>query len=137
MKDCIFCAIGEGTAPAEFVHREERVIAFMDLRPATRGHVLVVPTRHWADLSDVPVEDAEAVMRVAVDISRRAAAALEAAGVNFVVASGNAAWQTVDHFHLHVVPRYDGDGLMPPGPLDQPLGDEREIRAAARRIRGA
>jgi histidine triad (HIT) family protein len=137
MSDCIFCAIASGSAPAEFVHRDERVMAFMDIRPATPGHVLVVPARHSRDLSDLPTEDAEAVMRSAVDVARRAVTSLGAAGVNLIVASGAAAWQTVCHFHLHVVPRYEGDGLTPPWSPDQPSADPSDLADVARRLREA
>jgi histidine triad (HIT) family protein len=135
MSDCVFCAIRDGKAPAEFVYRDDRTMAFMDIRPATRGHLLVVPTRHSVELSDVPIEDAAAVMNLAVDLSRRAVSGLGATGVNLLVASGVSAWQTVWHFHLHVVPRYEGDDLTPPWSLDLPVVDRAQLAEPARLIR--
>jgi histidine triad (HIT) family protein len=117
------------------VAEDERTVAFMDISPATRGHALVVPRRHVADLGDVGGDDLAACAAAARRLARRAKEALGADGVNLMNSWGQAAWQTVFHFHVHVIPRYAGDPLRLPW---QPApGDEDEIKAAAEALRGA
>lgn len=112
MADCVFCRIVAGAAPASVVHRDERCLAFMDVQPVNPGHLLVVPLRHAARLADVDADAAAHLLRVA----HRLAAALRASGlrcegVNLFLADGAAAMQEVDHVHLHVFPRWRGDGF--------------------------
>jgi histidine triad (HIT) family protein len=131
--DCIFCKIVAGQLPATIVHRDERVVAFMDIQPATRGHALVVPRRHVPNLLEVERQDLDATLAVAQELARRATERLGAAGVNLLNACGQAAWQTVFHFHVHVIPRYEGDPLrLPWVPAE---GDLDEIAAAAAELR--
>jgi len=132
--DCIFCAIVAGELPARVVDSDERTVSFMDLNPATRGHALVIPRAHARDLHDVPPEDLAACASAAQRLAARAVERLGADGVNLLNACGAAAWQTVFHFHVHVIPRYEDDPLrLPwvPGP-----GEEAEIEAAADALRG-
>jgi histidine triad (HIT) family protein len=112
--DCIFCKIVAGELPATIVDEGERAIAFMDIRPASRGHVLVIPRAHAADVHDIDPDDLQAVALMAQDIAARLKAKLGADGVNLLNSSGAAAWQTVFHFHMHVIPRYEGDPLRLP-----------------------
>ena len=126
--DCIFCKIIAGELPATRVHEDERTLAFMDINPATRGHLLVIPRVHAVDLLEIDPEDLAAVSRVAQDMAHRVHDRLGADGVNLLNSCGKAAWQTVFHFHMHVIPRYSDDPLsLPwiPGP-----GDPDEISAA-------
>lgn len=111
---CIFCAIAERSAPAEVVQADDHTIAFLDISPATRGHTLVIPRRHAKDVFDIEPEDIERVARMAKEIAARMPAALDCDGVNLLNSSGSAAWQTVHHFHMHVIPRYDNDPLKLP-----------------------
>jgi histidine triad (HIT) family protein len=112
--DCLFCKIVAGEIPATIVAQDERTIAFMDINPATRGHALVIPREHARDVHDIDVEDLAAVAALAQRIARRARENLGADGVNLLNSSGAAAWQTVFHFHMHVIPRYGGDPLKLP-----------------------
>ena len=131
--DCLFCEIVAGNIPSETVDSDERTVSFMDINPATRGHALVVPRAHSADLLEIPPDDLEAVTLAAQRLSRRAKDALGADGVNLINSCGSAAWQTVFHFHMHVVPRYDDDPLeLPWTPAP---GDSDEIEAAAAELR--
>ena len=114
--------------------QDESVVAFMDLHPATEGHVLVLPRRHARDLWEVEAEEAERIMTASLQIARMIRRALAPDGINLVHASGAAAWQDVFHFHLHVIPRYEGDSLVPPW-LDQPAAERSTLRALAERIR--
>lgn len=130
--DCIFCRIVAGELPSTIVDEDERTVAFMDISPATRGHALVVPRAHTRDLLAVAAEDLEAVALASQRLARRAKERLGADGVNLLNSCGAAAWQTVFHFHMHVIPRYRDDPLrLPwvPGP-----GDPDEIAAAAQAL---
>ena len=127
--DCLFCKIVAGDLPATIVDSDERTIAFMDINPATRGHALVIPRTHAPDLLSIDQEDLDACMRAAQRLAQRAKERLGADGINLLNSCGPAAWQTVFHFHVHVIPRYSNDPLrLPwvPGP-----GDRDEIAAAA------
>ena len=135
MADCLFCAIAAGELPAEVIATSERAIAFMDINPATRGHALVIPRVHATDVGDIGAEDLAACAMLAAGVARVAREDLGAEGVNLLNSSGRAAWQTVFHFHLHVIPRYPGDPLrLPWAPAP---GDPAEIAAAAASYRRA
>ncbi|MFA9446216.1 HIT family protein [Egicoccus sp. AB-alg6-2] len=135
MSDCIFCAIVAGDAPARIVHETERTVAFLDLNPATRGHTLVVPRAHARDIHDVAPADLAEVATAAQQVAAAAVDELGAAGVNLIQSSGAAAFQTVFHLHLHVVPRYAEDGLVLPW-VPAP-GDAADMDAAAGQLRAA
>ena len=133
MTDCLFCQIVAGDISSTRVHEDERTVSFMDINPASRGHLLVVPRAHSADLLEIDPEDLAACAHTGQQLARRAVDALGADGVNLLNSCRAAAWQTVFHFHLHVIPRYEGDPLrLPwvPGP-----GDAAEIEAAAQELR--
>jgi histidine triad (HIT) family protein len=112
MSDCVFCRLLSGELPASFVYRDDRCAAFMDIQPVNIGHVLVIPVRHGAYLADIDGETAGELMRVghAVAAALRASG-LPCEGVNFFLADGEAAMQEVFHVHLHVFPRFKGDGF--------------------------
>ena len=132
--DCIFCKIVAGELPARIVAEDERTLAFMDIAPATRGHLLVIPRAHATDLTSVDAEDLSAVMLAAQRLAVRMGERLGADGVNLINSCGSAAWQTVFHFHVHVIPRYEGDPLrLPWVPAD---GDQEQIALAAQELAG-
>jgi histidine triad (HIT) family protein len=130
--DCLFCKIIAGDIPSTRVHEDERTVAFMDINPATRGHLLVVPREHTPDLLEIADEDLEAVVRAARMLAQRQSERLGADGVNLLNSCGSVAWQTVFHFHMHVIPRYGGDPLQLP--WHPAPGDRDEIAAAAREL---
>jgi histidine triad (HIT) family protein len=132
--DCLFCKIVAGEIPGTIVAEDERTVAFMDINPATRGHALVVPRRHTADLGEVDADELAAVVQAARRLAVRARDALGADGVNLMNSWGQAAWQTVFHLHIHVIPRYADDPLKLP--WKPAPGDEQEIAAAAAALRG-
>lgn len=127
--DCIFCEIVAGELPATIVAEDERTLSFMDINPATRGHALVIPRAHSRDLLSVDPDDLAAVVLAAKRLAGRVNERLGADGVNVINSCGAAAWQTVFHFHVHVIPRYTGDPLRLPW-VPAP-GDAEEIAAAA------
>jgi histidine triad (HIT) family protein len=132
--DCLFCGIIAGSIPSEKIDSDERTIAFMDINPATPGHALVVPREHSADLLEIGPEDLTATILAAQRLSKRMKDVLRADGINLINACGSAAWQTVFHFHIHVVPRYEDDPLKLPW-VPEP-GDSDEIASVAQRLRG-
>jgi histidine triad (HIT) family protein len=132
--DCLFCGIVAGKIPSETIDTDERTVAFMDINPATPGHALVVPREHSADLLEIGREDLTATVVAAQRLSRRMKEALDADGIDLINACGAAAWQTVFHFHIHVVPRYEDDPLKLPW-VPEP-GDSDEITGIAKRLRG-
>jgi histidine triad (HIT) family protein len=132
--DCIFCKIVAGELPATIVDEDEHTISFMDIAPATRGHALVIPRVHSADLLAIEAEQLAATVAGAQRLATRVHERLGADGVNLLNACGRAAWQTVFHFHIHVIPRYADDPLRLPWVPQQ--GDPQEIAAAAQELAG-
>ena len=130
--DCIFCAIAAGEAPATIVAEDERTVAFMDISPATDGHLLVIPRAHYEDVLVIDDADLDATMHTARAMTRRVKDRLGADGVNLLNSCGRAAWQTVFHFHVHVIPRYDDDPLKLPWVPEQ--GDMDAINRTADKL---
>ena len=132
--DCVFCGIVAGEIPSATIAQSDRAVAFMDINPVTPGHALVAPRSHATDLFDITVNDLTASVDLAQQIAGRAKNRLEADGVNLLNCSGEAAWQSVFHFHLHVIPRFkdqpdkDAIGL----PWVQVPGDPNEIERIGR-----
>jgi histidine triad (HIT) family protein len=131
--DCLFCKIVAGELPATKVDEDEHTLAFMDINPGTRGHALVIPKAHASDLLSIEAEDLATVAQAAQRLASRMPQALGATGVNLLNACGAAAWQTVFHFHIHVIPRYDDDPLRLP--WDPAPGDPAVIAQAAEALR--
>lgn len=109
---CPFCAIACGDAPASVIVDDGIVLAFMDLRQAVAGHVLVIPRRHVPDIRGLTAQESAAVMQVAVRVAHAVYAECEPPGLNLWQSNGEAGGQEVDHFHLHVHPRRGDDGLL-------------------------
>jgi histidine triad (HIT) family protein len=131
--DCIFCAIAAGEGPATIVAEDERTVAFMDISPATDGHLLVIPRTHYEDILAIDDADLDATMHAARAMARRVKDRLGADGVNLLNSCGRAAWQTVFHFHVHVIPRYEDDPLKLPWVPEQ--GDMDAINRTADKLR--
>ncbi|WP_404370466.1 HIT family protein [Kytococcus sedentarius] len=133
--DCVFCGIVAGTEPSAIVAQDEATMTFMDINPGTDGHLLVIPKRHSADVLDIPADDLVAATLVAQRMARAVVNGLDADGVTLLNCCGNAGWQSVFHFHLHVIPRYDDpakDSLVEPY---EPLqGTDADLPAIARRV---
>jgi histidine triad (HIT) family protein len=136
--DCIFCAIVRREAPASITHEDDSVVAFMDIQPITHGHMLVVPREHAVLMQDVNDTVAMRAFKVARRLASLVRNTLGASGVNLFVADGEVAFQDVPHFHVHVIPRYPGDGfsLTFPKSYETPPG-RAELEAVATAIRAA
>lgn len=136
---CLFCGIVAGTIPSVTVAQDESTVAFMDINPASDGHLLVIPKRHSTDLLDIPADDLTAVTLAARRIAAAAVRELGADGVNLLNCCGARAWQSVFHFHLHVIPRYSDpakDRLTLPWQPDVP-GNRDAIAALGGRLAAA
>ena len=117
---CIFCRLVTGEIPSAKVYEDELTIAFMDLGQVTPGHVLVASKRHAATLFELTPEEAGAVMQTAQKVALAVQAAFDPPGLTLLQANGALGGQTVGHFHLHVVPRHEGDGISFTWPRQEP-----------------
>jgi histidine triad (HIT) family protein len=133
VEDCVFCKIVAGEVPSERVDEDEHTVAFMDLNPWTRGHALVVPREHSEGLYEVSEEDLCHAAVAAKRLAERMRDRLRCDGVNLLNACGRAAWQSVFHFHVHVIPRYEGDPLqLPTRPRQAEQEELAEVAAVLR-----
>jgi histidine triad (HIT) family protein len=133
-EDCIFCKIVAGELPSETVQEDQHTVAFMDINPWTRGHALVIPRNHSPNIYEVSDEDLQHTTIAAKQLAVRVKERLRCDGVNVLNASEPAAWQSVFHFHMHVIPRYDDDPLELPVRPRQAEPDE--LAAVAAEVRG-
>jgi len=132
--DCLFCKIVAGEIPAQKVDEDEHTIAFMDISPWTRGHALVIPREHSPNLYEIPDEQLARTAAAAKRLAKRMKERLGCDGINLINSCEPAAWQTVFHFHIHVIPRYDDDPLRLPTRPEE--GDPEEIAKVAEELRG-
>jgi histidine triad (HIT) family protein len=120
MSDCIFCKLVAKEIPATMVHEDEHSFAFMDIGQVNPGHVLVAVKKHADDIFALDDAQAAAVFRTAAQMARAIRAAFAPQGLSVYQANGTAAGQTVFHFHIHLVPRYDADGMQLTWPVKNP-----------------
>lgn len=133
-EDCIFCQVLRGEIPGERVYEDDHAIAVMDINPWTRGHAVVFPRRHAANLFEIEDEELEHVAVATKRVATKMRETLDCDGVNLLQSNGAAAWQTIFHLHVHVIPRYEGDPLQLPT-RPQPAAPE-ELAEVAKVIRG-
>lgn len=131
--ECIFCAIVAGDIPAAKVYENEHVFAFMDIAPANPGHLLIIPKQHYRNIFDMPAEVGSKIMEAAVSLAAGIKKALKPDGLNLFQSNEAAAFQTVFHFHLHLIPRWEKDPLRLPWRPSE--GNIEEINNIAVRIR--
>ncbi len=136
MDNCIFCKIAAGEIPSATIYEDDSFRVILDLGPAAKGHSLILPKKHYANLYGIPEEDAAAAMVLAKKMASLLTKALNCDGLNVVQNNGEPAGQTVFHFHMHLIPRYIGDDSgfgWKPGTLTDEVRDEilEKIRAAA------
>ena len=111
MENCIFCKIAAGEIPSATLYEDEDFRVILDLGPASKGHALILPKQHYANLYELPDELAEKVIRLAKKMVIAMTKALQCDGFNVVQNNGEAAGQTVFHFHMHIIPRYENDTI--------------------------
>jgi histidine triad (HIT) family protein len=127
MSDCIFCKIVAGEIPSRKVFEDERFLAFLDIFPAGRGHTLVIPKEHHADIHTMPGDLYGALATAAKHVADLLKSKLGSEGTTIFQMNREAGWQTVFHSHIHVIPRWSGDGLHKP--WDIAPGDANELDA--------
>lgn len=138
-EQCVFCGIVAGELPSVKVFEDEQTYAFMDINPGSEGHLLVVPKQHSRDLLDIPPDDLAAVALTAQRAAKAVISELGANGVNLLNCCGEDAWQSVFHFHFHVIPRYadkSRDRLQLPWQPGIP-GDQHTITSVGRSLAAA
>jgi histidine triad (HIT) family protein len=134
MDDCIFCKIAKGEIPSARIYENGRVLVFLDINPVSLGHALVIPKIHAADIFEMKEEDAKEIMAAAKKVADAAMKGLGAAGVNLLNANKKAASQEVFHFHMHVIPRYENDGVKM---FPQVHYKENDLKGTAEKIKSA
>ena len=114
MKDdtCIFCRIAAGEIPSKTLYEDDEFRVILDLGPATKGHALILPKNHYRNLFELPKEQAEKAIVLAKKMALRMQEKLHCDGLNLVQNNGETAGQTIFHFHIHLIPRYEGDGQV-------------------------
>jgi histidine triad (HIT) family protein len=137
-QQCVFCEIVHGTSPVSWVYQDDTVVAFMDVQPITQGHMLVMPREHAILITDINETAAMRTFAVSRWLAWVARRTLNASGVNLIVMDGEAAYQDVPHFHVHVIPRYprDGFGLTFPATYENPPA-RAQLDAIANALRAA
>ncbi len=132
-EDCVFCSILAGDMPGEIADEDEHTVAFMDINPWTRGHAVVIPRKHVVNLYEIEEADLARTASAAKRLARRMKERLRCDGVNLLNSTERAAWQSVFHFHIHVIPRYEGDPLQLPTRPRQ--ADPEELASLAAELR--
>lgn len=125
-EDCIFCKIANGEIPSKTIYEDENFRVILDLGPAAKGHALIIPKEHADNLYELPKEYASKVLLVAKETASKMKAKLNCDGLNLVQNNGEVAGQTVMHFHMHIIPRYENDGQKIGWVPGSPSQDELE-----------
>jgi len=129
MSSCIFCEIIEGHLPAFVIYEDEHYLAILDRFPIAKGHVLIIAKRHAPNIYSLSAEEAANLMPLVQKIASLLNSKLKPDGLNVLQNNGKAAGQVVDHFHLHLIPRYEGDNIVIKGAqTGQTLEDLEELR---------
>ena len=130
---CVFCRIVRNEVPASFVYQDEKVVAFLDIKPANEGHTLVIPRKHYENIYEVPDGEVMQVFKVAKKMAIAVKKAINAEGITIAQQNGRAANQDVFHLHVHVIPRYAGQRL--PRPHEIPEASRESLDDIAHKIR--
>ena len=133
MENCIFCSILAGDLPSTIIYQDDICTGLMDIQPINSGHMIIIPNEHYVGLEDLPQETGQHIFAVGQKLARALkGSGLQCEGINFFLADGKVAMQEVFHFHLHIIPRYDGDGFgfqFSPRYAELPTRDELEKNA--------
>ncbi len=134
MTDCVFCKLRDGQIPSMKIFEDDKTLAFMDINPLNSGHCLVITKTHAATLYEVPLEDLHSVIGTAQRVALAIRDGLKPDGLNVLQANGAAAFQSVPHFHLHLIPRWNNDGKgfdwkLVPGHREQIMKAGERLRA--------
>lgn len=133
-EDCLFCKIAKGEIHSATVYEDSHFTVILDVNPATKGHCLIIPKEHFDNIYDLDGETTGKLFALATCIARAMKDALKCDGLNLVQNNGEVAGQTVNHFHLHLIPRYEGDGLNLNWPQQEISGEQlEEIRQSIKK----
>lgn len=110
--DCLFCRIVEGSVPALKIMENDKFIAFLDINPRTEGHCLIIPKKHVSSFSDMSNEQTGDMFVFVKEVASRLTESLDAKGYNIFINNGKAAGQIISHFHVHIMPRYENEGIV-------------------------
>ncbi|MBP3326973.1 MAG: HIT family protein [Coprococcus sp.] len=133
--DCIFCKIANGEIPSATVYEDSICRVILDVNPANKGHALVIPKEHYDDIYSMDADTASKIFTIATEVAKAQKAELNPDGLNIVQNNGEAAGQTVFHFHMHVIPRYIKDNVNIKWLPEKPEADELEALSKALRKR--
>ena len=133
--ECIFCKIVAGEIPSIKVYEDERVIAFMDINPLGEGHLLIIPRKHADTVLDIDPEDLKAVALAAQKVAQGIKWGLGSPGLNLIQSNGRLAGQVVNHFHLHLIPRWPDDVMAKAMNWELTPGDPEQIEETAKKIK--
>ncbi len=137
MKECIFCKIIKGELPSYKVYEDEKVVAFEDINPISKGHTLVIPKIHAENIWDIPEDYLLAIYRAAKKLSDAIKKALNPVGIAFLQLNGKGAGQVIPHYHLHIIPRSPEEPELPVSKWEMKPGDKEEIKRIAEKISDA
>jgi len=129
MSKCIFCSIVEGEIPTFIIYEDDLYLAIMDRYPSAKGHVLILPKRHAADIYELNEEESAALIPLAKKVAEKIRDKLGASGLNLIQNNGKVAGQVIDHFHLHLIPRNEGDGIVIKGSSQEQSSKDLELMA--------
>lgn len=133
MSECIFCKMVRGEIPFDKIYETERVLAFLNDKPINLGHTLVIPKIHYGTLFDISPEDLVECVTISQRLARLICGAVHASGLNLVQNNNDSAGQSVDHVHIHLIPRHERDGFITQWSGNTPSSGE--VRAILERIR--
>lgn len=133
--DCIFCKIANGEIPSSTIYEDDNFRVILDISPASKGHALILPKRHYNNISELPKALSEHIPLLAAEIGEAAKKGLKASGYNILINTGESAGQTVFHCHVHIIPRYDKDRGILTWSLSEQAKEDIEGTLAA--VKGA
>ena len=133
VESCIFCRIAQKQVPASRVFEDERVVAFLDIRPLNEGHTLVIPKEHYESIFDIPQDLVAYLHGITKNVAIAVEKAVKADGISIIQQNGKAAGQEIFHLHVHVIPRYEGQKLSSTSKISEV--DIRELSLTAEKIR--
>ena len=128
---CTFCEVAKKEIPESYVYEDSNVIAFMDIKPISEGHTLVIPKKHYENIYEIPAEEAAHLFKVVKKVAHAVRKGMNAKGLSIIQNNGRAAGQVVFHLHVHIIPRYGDEKAYRPRERRQPT----KLDAAADRIR--
>ncbi len=112
MEECIFCKIIRGELPCHKIYEDEKILAFLDINPISKGHTLIIPKEHYVDIFDIPKDLLKYISSISQKLSKNHMEKLKADGINILQSNKPAANQVIIHYHIHVIPRYNDDGII-------------------------